>query len=66
MKIIPASIATTTPTILGSMLKDFEKALPMEFACTIFPIKPRASIIVIAKNIDSTFAIFLFFKPFLM
>ena len=55
IKIKPARTARTAPTIFVSTLKASLKALLIELACTILPIKPNANIMEIAKKAAKNF-----------
>ena len=49
-KMKAAMIATTTPTMRGSTPKALWKASPIEFDCTILPVKPSAKMIASEKK----------------
>ena len=49
-------IPTNNPTKIFFQPKAFTKDTAIEFDCTILPIKPKASIIVIEKQLDKIFA----------
>ena len=53
MKMKPASAKITMPVSQTGMPKAVRKASAIEFACTMFPMKPRATMIVQAKKAAS-------------
>ena len=63
MKISPAAIAKTAPTILVSQPKAPWKASPMELAWTMLPMKPKARMMEMEKKAARTLEKMLLPKP---